>query len=404
MCRCKRIAAWVLVIVTMLAVSACESRAGRDLQPYNAKLELNDEWYSGPAALRDDSTGAVYYPVEGIAIYYPDDLQAEGENWVWKGDLQIKPDGDQVILQDGGLYVRDRYLSEGMGLNLYVNDDIQYVDNYPVLDYSWTKHRCVYHGGGGVDGEYQYTNSREAVLENYEAGARVFEIDFEMSADGRPVCVHDWGQTYWNMDIPMIEVEKDGEIIEEAEPLTVEEFKSHKIFEKYTPMSFEDLLDIMEEKEDMYVITDAKRREDPEVIELFQAFVDEAKAKDVKLLDRIIPQMYNIHMYDTLRTIYDWKSVVFTFYFYGKGFSYQEIYDYSRQHGIKVFCTNEDRDDMLFFNAMEDRGAMLYMHTYNEAEEVEKIVKENRAYGVYTDYLPPDFMDQYPYPYDKQED
>ena len=376
------------------------------LQPVLAPLELNDKWYRGTAALRDAGTGNVYYPLEGIEPYYPEDLHPEegtdGQTWVWKDELRIEPDGDQVIMQDGLLYVMDRYLSESMGLNLYVHDGVRYVDNYPKLDYSWTKYRTVFHGCGGLEDKYTYTNSKEALLTNYEAGGRVFEIDFEMTADGVPVCVHNWEMTYDNMGIPMIEVEKDGEKTEEAPPLTLEEFKSHKIWEKYTPMTFEDVLDIMAEKEDMYVITDSKRKEDPEVIELFQAFVDEAAAKDITLLDRVIPQMYDNPMYDTLRSIYDWKSVVYTFYFYGSDFRYQDVYTYAREHGIKVFCTNEKHNDMIFMNAAADRGDMIYMHTLNEMEDVEKIVKENRAYGIYTDYLPADCMDEFPYPYEAQ--
>ena len=379
------------------------------LQPVLAPLELNDKWYKGIAALRDAGTGNVYYPLEGIEPYYPEDLHPEkgtdGQIWVWKDELRIEPDGDQVIMQDGRLYVMDRYLSESMGLNLYVHDGVRYVDNYPKLDYSWTKYRTVYHGCGGLEDKYAYTNCKEALLENYEAGGRVFEIDFEMTADGVPVCLHsvsDWEAAYDYMGIPMIEVEKDGEKTKEAPPLTLEEFKSHKIMGKYTPMSFADVLDIMAEKEDMYVITDSKRKEDPEVIELFQAFVDEAAAKDITLLDRVIPQMYDNSMYDTLRSIYDWKSVVYTFYYYGADFRYQDVYTYAREHGIKAFCTNGKRNDMMFINAVADRGGMIYMHTLNEMEDVERIVKENRVYGIYTDYLPPDCMDGFPYPYEAQ--
>lgn len=39
------------------------------------------------------------------------------------------------------------------------------------------------------------------------------------------------------------------------------------------------------------------------------------------------------------------------------------------------------------------------MHTYNEMEEVEDLLKNDSIYGVYTDYLSPDCMDSIPYPY-----
>ncbi len=57
---------------------------------------------------------------------------------------------------------------------------------------------------------------------------------------------------------------------------------------------------------------------------------------------------------------------------------------------------------MIFINPVVDRGAKIYMHTYNDMEEVDKILSGNRAYGVYTDSLPSDSLDHIKYPYDAE--
>lgn len=49
----------------------------------------------------------------------------------------------------------------------------------------------ITHAGGTLDGE-PYTNSLEALRQNYRAGRRIFEIDLSLTADGRIVLAHDW--------------------------------------------------------------------------------------------------------------------------------------------------------------------------------------------------------------------
>lgn len=363
---------------------------------YNAALEIGNRRYSGPAALADEE-GNVYYPLEGLRPYFEDSLKAaDGGEYLWKEDLRIVPDDQDVILLDGESYVSEKYLTEKMDLNLYVNGEARFLDDYPKLDYSWTKYRVVYHGCGGID-DKTYTNSREALLKNYADGARLFEIDFSMSADGEPVCAHDWNMEYRIMDIPFVKTE-DGR--EEPVPLRVEDFKKHVIQGKYTPMSLEDLYDIMRENKDMYVITDTKDGDTDSINVMFQAFVDVAERGDSSVLDRIIPQVYNNKMFSQIMEIHDWKSVVYTLYNYGDSFRYQRVYSFARENGIKVFTTSTDRDDMIFINPMVERGAKFYMHTYNVLEEVEEILDHKKIYGVYTDFLAPDALDRFPYPYE----
>jgi glycerophosphoryl diester phosphodiesterase len=49
----------------------------------------------------------------------------------------------------------------------------------------------IAHAGGALHG-LTYTNAQEALEASYARGARVFELDFHWTADGRLVCIHDW--------------------------------------------------------------------------------------------------------------------------------------------------------------------------------------------------------------------
>lgn len=89
------------------------------------------------------------------------------------------------------------------------------------------------HSFGSIDGN-TYTGSLEAFQKKYEEGIRIFEVDFATAADGNIVLRHDW-----DADL------QEG-ISSENIP-TSEEFKKILIKGKYTPLTFIDLLQLMEE-------------------------------------------------------------------------------------------------------------------------------------------------------------
>jgi hypothetical protein len=66
----------------------------------------------------------------------------------------------------------------------------KYGNDKPFTDYGF-----VAHAGGALFEDskiYTYTNCREAVLYNYDKGYRVFEIDFNVTSDGKLAAVHSW--------------------------------------------------------------------------------------------------------------------------------------------------------------------------------------------------------------------
>ncbi len=279
----------------------------------------------------------------------------------------------------------------GGAIHVYKDDleyrerEIIYIDNYEErFDYSWLEHEYISHAFGGIDG-YSYTNSLEAFEYNYEKGHRVFEVDFSLTADEDLVAVHDWSENtiinVCGLDIP--EEKKD-------QALTKEEFLSYKIQGTFTPLSFYDVAVLMKEHPDMYIVTDTKETEDPYISKQFEQMRKIGEEVDPEILDRIIPQIYNEEMFRIIMDIYDWKSIIYTLYNQGMGFSEENTINFAYKEGIRVITTYTSRSQTLFLKELLERNMVIYMHTYNTPEEVEYLKKEKGIRGVYTDFLLPE--------------
>jgi glycerophosphoryl diester phosphodiesterase len=160
----------------------------------------------------------------------------------------------------------------------------------------------IVHAGGVLftdDGEMlTYTNSLETIEQNYRKGHRVFEIDFFLTRDGRLAAVHDW--------------DHGGGITNSKRetPPTFEEWKSKKIYGKYTPIDINDIVKLMETYKDIYIVTDTRETSKDLVIKGFTEIYKAAEQVDIGLLDRFIPQIYYPRMLKTIYDIYEFENVI----------------------------------------------------------------------------------------------
>lgn len=191
--------------------------------------------------------------------------------------------------------------------------------------------QVIAHGMGAVEELWTEgsapLNCLEGFLEGYEAGVRVFEADLRLTRDGKVVLRHDWWPSDWQ------------EGINGASVPTREEFLSKPIFGVYTPLSFLDLLLLLEEYPDICIITDTKFT-DPDVIFIqFQSMVADAKA-----LDRL----------DLFQRIAMW----------------------------------DDWWDPAYGAIAQEYGVAVYVHTVNDASAARELL-ESGVDAVYTDILTP---------------
>lgn len=240
--------------------------------------------------------------------------------------------------------------------------------------------RTVAHAMGGIDGN-EYTNSREAFLYNYHNGHRLFEVDFMTTSDGVVVASHDWNKTYEQMGL-----EFEGE---EAPPLSLTEFKSGKILGRYTPLTLEDILQLMEEYPDIYIVTDTKYPEPEIAKQNFEDIYNAVNAINPDLLHRFAPQVYTEEMYETIMQVYNWENVIFTLYFIEPQY-YPDTLEYAVENDIKIMTLPrwvQYSDRFIRYGKMN--GVTFFMHTYNNMEEIYTERDRYGVWGFYTDYLTP---------------
>ena len=348
-------------------------------------LYVNNEIYIGskPLLISEEDYFVPYDIILNRMEASPDNMDAEAMNTALVADTapsDTEPALPLVTLE-GVSYISLTTLICTLGWHVYEQEKALYIDNFP-FDYSWTMYPYVAHAMGGIDGN-SYTNSLEDFAENYENGHRVFEVDLSLTSDNKLAAIHDWSveSTVGACEFPLTEDQL-------GRPLSEAEFKELKIKGLYTPLTFEDIVQLMYDFPDIYIVTDTKETEEPYITAQFQYILDTVTAVDPDLLDRIIPQIYNEEMYYSIMELYDWNSIIYTLYNQGSEFSTLEVIDFSCRNGIRVITTFPGRADSLMLKDLLDSNCLIYMHTFNSPKDIEPF-KEAGIHGFYTDFLIP---------------
>lgn len=286
------------------------------------------------------------------------------------------------------IYVNYEFIQMHLGWNVHNPNGkgytkIIYIDNYKSkFNYKWLGNRFIAHALGGID-NHDYLNCLEGFNYNYARGHRVFEADFSLTSDNELVLFHDWNE---NVGSTL------GINVNDA-PMNLKEFMGLKIFNRYTPLSAEQLLNIMNEYEDIFIVTDMKEYSDEKVRQQFIYIIELAKKINIEILDRLIPQIYNIHMLNVIMELYNWKSVIFSFYnLFNFEYEPLKIIEFAYENGIRALTVSSNRAHDLFAQECADRDICVYAHTYDKKHIVNELIKRG-IYGFYTNYLSPQEFD-----------
>lgn len=283
-------------------------------------------------------------------------------------------------------YNEEYYLSREV-IKKIVNYDLTYDDRNEIraepIDYlvkDWTEYSSlIAHAGGAVrekDYNGTYTNSLEALIQNYNLGHRVFEFDFCLTTDGELACIHDW--------------KKNGEPDEKV--YSREEWLAFKLEGRYTTMMIDTLMDEMLVNPDIFIVMDTKsyKLENDEIRYQFQSIYELAKEKNPELLDHFIPQIYSDEMYDVIMDVYPWKSIVYTTYATDK--TGEEIVAFVEEHDnidVITYAMKDKRFDDDLKERVHSIGKKLYTHTVNTYTSMVEYAG-NGVDGFYTDFLLPE--------------
>lgn len=158
----------------------------------------------------------------------------------------------------------------------------------------------ILHAGGGIDG-LSYMNAQETFLYYYNMGYRYFEYDFKLSSDGRLIGTHA-GE---NLDTAEISNFSD---------ITYEQFKQIRLSNGYTPVNEEWLMNTIKTYPDVKIVVDAKGDTIEEDVLIDQRFEELERIYNYDLSSNIIPEVFSLEMWDTLKDTTTYEKYFFSHY------------------------------------------------------------------------------------------
>ena len=222
-------------------------------------------------------------------------------------------------------------------------------------------------------------NCLEGFQAQYAAGVRVFEADLRLTSDMEVVLRHDW-RAGWQ------------EGVSETSIPTLEEFLETPVLGEYTPLSFQDLLLLMEEYPDVCIITDTKFTEAEVVTAQFTAMLSDAKELGLTyLFDRFVIQVYDELMFKVVDGLHDFPHYIYTLYatgFAGTEGAFREAASFCADNGFLGLTLWDYWWREAYAPIARELGVAVYVHTVNDAQEARELLDQGVS-GIYTDTLTP---------------
>ena len=247
-------------------------------------------------------------------------------------------------------------------------------ENIPDYD----DYALISHGVGALNGRTRVA-ARESFLYNYRLGYRVFECDFVLTSDGYAVLRHDW-----------LGGMQEG--VDEDHIPTKAEFSQIPILDQYTPLTFEDLMELMVRFPDVWIVTDFKDTDDDSVTALFTALVEEAQALGrPDLLRRMVVQLYTPEMYHTVEAVHHFQHYMLTLYqteFYGEADILERYVSEAAALGIYDIVMWSFLYDESFLPILEKYGSRVYVHSLSDPAAAQDLL-DRGVYGIYADGIDP---------------
>nr|WP_279282650.1 glycerophosphodiester phosphodiesterase family protein [Clostridium sp. MD294] len=227
------------------------------------------------------------------------------------------------------------------------------------------------------------TNSKEAFIHSWENGYKVMEADFSFTSDGILVVRHDFDQdSYYNLE----------QKVNGSTEMNSSRFSNEKINFRYTPITATQILALLAEYEDVYLITDTKYTDTQKIQKEFTDIVNAAKAMGREdILNRVVVQIYNTEMLDTVKQIYPFTNWIYTLY-QTPNPNYDDIATFCANNGIDVVTINYEIVKKENIQKLTAKGIRVYAHTVNRMLDF-KMMLEAGCYGIYTDYIKPYDLD-----------
>jgi glycerophosphoryl diester phosphodiesterase len=238
----------------------------------------------------------------------------------------------------------------------------------------------IAHAMGAIDGDI-YTNSLDAFEYNYSRGYRVFEVDLSWTSDGELVLWHNWSLNRINSSFPKGYVP------------TLAEFESARIYGKYTSLTYEDLLGLMEGYPDVTIVLDTKVKTADAATKLYTKMKDTAVAEDqLDTFDRMAAYVYSKSTFQAIDSVYHFKNYVYGYYLLTKSApsssSFASVAKFCNDNGIDVIAMNHNWWSTKYKSAAKTYDVAVAVHTVNSLSTAKRLLSAGVS-SIVTDYLNP---------------
>jgi glycerophosphoryl diester phosphodiesterase len=234
--------------------------------------------------------------------------------------------------------------------------------------------RFVAHSFGSPSGLAQvehYTGSREAFVASYYNGYRAFEIDLIMLADGSVAAVHDADEKKYGLERPFRESKRS-------------DLEGRKWEGKYEVLFAEDVVQLVVDHPDIWLILDTKICCEAEIA---QVFVD--LAPDDSVRDRHVPHVTGDAHAAALPAIYPFPEKLYARYQWPGTDSdiMRRMQMYGMDNVMMWFDQSHREWSEAFYAQLQAAGYHAWVHTPPTPTEIEAWAE--RGIGVYTNgYIP----------------
>jgi glycerophosphoryl diester phosphodiesterase len=233
----------------------------------------------------------------------------------------------------------------------------------------------VAHALGGIDG-LEKTNTREALAESLNEGKSWYEVDISRTRDDVLVCVHPSHLYQLFCDAPE---DAPAEVAE----LDAADLLSRRFEGSFTPMSFDELLSVMDEHPEIQVITDTQG-------------LDEAMARAIGDLltshpgagERLVPQIYrpqDASLFEQVRSAWPFPFEILTLYQWTEDPDVA-IAALETLPNVRMVVMWDDLLDEHCNRTIHDAGRLVGVHTVNDPGRAAEL-RADGADVIYTDTL-----------------
>lgn len=228
-----------------------------------------------------------------------------------------------------------------------------------------------------IDG-IDYTNAKEAFLKSYQSGIRLFEVDFTLTDEFFLVAQHD--EETWRRFTS----------VEDSIPFTKTNYEQIPLINDYTPLNYQDIVDLLVTYPDVCFVTDSKYTDKISIAVEFSQIVkyvtDVYPDQADNILSRLIPQVYNEDMFWQIMDLYPFKSVILTLYQF-EDYTAESIVDFCERTGIKAVT--------IYYNSLTEKeadlwrknGIIISVHTIDDFEKATDYFNKYSVNLIYTNCL-----------------